>query len=63
MDVPVKDMLVDDSSITDTPKNPYLEHVGNLLKILCTENVPIRWVLEQESESSWFVTNAHLLEI
>ena len=61
MDVPVKDMLVN-VSVTDTP-NPYLGHVGNLLKILCTEKAPIRWVLEQESERSWFVTNAHLLEI
>lgn len=60
MDVPVKDMLVNESSVTS---NPYLHHVGNLLKILCTEKAPVRWVLEQESERSWFVTNAHLLEI
>merc|ERR1712216_259927 len=47
MDVPVEDMGVDDSSITP---NPYLCHIGELLKALCTERVPIRWVLEQESE-------------
>jgi len=60
MDVPVEDMVVNDPTITS---NPYLCHVGRLLKALCTERAPIRWVLEQERECNWFVTNATLLEI
>ena len=60
MDVPVEDMAVNGMNIAN---NHYLCHVGQLLKGLCTENIPIRWVLEQESECNWFVTNATLLEI
>jgi hypothetical protein len=59
-DVPVEDMTID--ATTATP-NPYLSHVGDLLKALCTEKVPIRWTLEQESECGWFITNATLLYI
>eukprot|EP00581_Thalassiosira_minuscula_P006353 CAMPEP_0183748824 /NCGR_PEP_ID=MMETSP0737-20130205/67971_1 /TAXON_ID=385413 /ORGANISM="Thalassiosira miniscula, Strain CCMP1093" /LENGTH=657 /DNA_ID=CAMNT_0025984563 /DNA_START=135 /DNA_END=2107 /DNA_ORIENTATION=+ len=58
MDVPVEDMVP-----TDVAPNPYLCHVGELLRALCSESIPIRWVLEQESECNWFVTNATLLEI
>jgi hypothetical protein len=58
LDVPVQDMVID----AGTP-NPYLTHVGSLLKALCTENAPIRWMLEQQSESGWFVTNATLINI
>ncbi len=61
MDIPVEDMAVSDTAVANT--NPYLGHVGQLLKALCTEKVSIRWVLEQESECNWFVTNATLLEI
>ncbi|KAL3794806.1 hypothetical protein ACHAW5_005227 [Stephanodiscus triporus] len=60
MDVPVEDMVFDATIVTP---NPYLSHVGDLLKALCTEKVPIRWILEQESEYGWFVTNATLLNI
>ncbi|KAL7531803.1 hypothetical protein ACHAXR_004245, partial [Thalassiosira sp. AJA248-18] len=69
MDVPVKDMVINDPTMTSVindptmTSNPYICHVGELLKALCTERVPIRWVLEQESECNWFVTNATLLEI
>ena len=59
MDVPVEDMVVP----TITSPNHYLCHVGELLKGLCSGSTPIRWVLEQESECNWFVTNATLLEI
>mmetsp|Transcript_2860 Transcript_2860/g.5312 ORF Transcript_2860/g.5312 Transcript_2860/m.5312 type:complete len:658 (+) Transcript_2860:430-2403(+) len=57
VDVPVEDMVP-----TISP-NHYLCHVGELLKGLCSGGTPIRWVLEQESECNWFVTNATLLEI
>jgi hypothetical protein len=60
LDVPVEDMVID--ATTGTP-SPYLSHVGDLLKALCTEKVPIRWILEQERHSGWFVTNATLLDI
>ncbi len=60
LDVPVEDMAIDATTVTP---NPYLSHVGDLLKALCTEKVPIRWTLEQESEFGWFVTNATLLQI
>ena len=62
LDVPVEDMLMNNDDDTDTT-NPYLHHVGELLKALCTDKTPIRWVLEQESEYSWFVTSAHLVEV
>ncbi len=62
LDVPVEDMLVMNDDDTDTT-NPYLQHVGELLKALCTDKTPIRWVLEQESEYSWFVSSAHLVEV
>ena len=58
LDVPVQDMVIEPG----TP-NPYLTHVGSLLKALCTENAPIRWMLEQQSERGWFVTNATLINI
>jgi len=61
MDVPVDDMVIDDPSVSTS--NPYLGHVCGLLKALCAERTPIRWVLEQESECNWFVTNATLLQI
>lgn len=63
MDVPVEDMIHHSSWRSSITPNPYLCHVGELLKALCTEGANIRWVLEQESERNWFVTNATLLEI
>jgi hypothetical protein len=60
LDVPVEDMVIDK---TTAAPNHYLSHVGDLLKAICIENVPIRWILEQESECGWFVTNATLLDI
>ena len=62
LDVPVLDMVMKDGP-TMTASNPYLCHIGQLLRSLCTDKVPIRWVLEQESECSYFVTDATLLEI
>jgi len=62
LDVPVEDMLMTNDGDTDAT-NPYLHHVGELLKALCTDKTPIRWVLEQESEYSWFVSSAHLVEL
>ena len=62
LDVPVEDMLIMNEDDTDAT-NPYLHHVGELLKALCTDKTPIRWVLEQESEYSWFVASAHLVEV
>ena len=63
LDIPVEDMLImNDDDDTDAT-NPYLHHVGELLKALCTDKTPIRWVLEQESEYSWFVASAHLVEV
>jgi len=62
LDVPVEDMLIINNDDTDT-SNPYLHHVGDLLKALCNDKTPIRWVLEQESEYSWFVSSAHLVEL
>ena len=61
MDVPAQDMVMDWND--DGEEHPYLSHVGALLKGLCEEKTPIRWVLEQESESSWFVSSAALVEI
>lgn len=61
MDVPAEDMVMDDDN--DAGQHRYLSHVGALLKGLCDENILIRWVLEQESERSWFVTTASLVEI
>eukprot|EP00956_Cyclotella_meneghiniana_P021851 scaffold40463_cov76-Cyclotella_meneghiniana.AAC.5 len=61
MDVPAEDMVVDDDN--DIGQHRYLTHVGALLKGLCEEKTLIRWVLEQESERSWFVTSASLIEI
>jgi len=61
MDVPAEDMVVDDDN--DVGQHRYLTHVGALLKGLCEEKTLIRWVLEQESERSWFVTSASLIEI
>jgi len=58
LDVPVLDMVID-----STTPNPYLTHVGCLLLALCTEKAPIRWILEQQSERGWFVTNATLINI
>ena len=58
LDVPIED-VVD----VEAPDNPCLRHVGELLRALCSEDAPIRWVLEQESEFSWFVANATLLRI
>ncbi|KAL9186524.1 hypothetical protein ACHAXT_005762 [Thalassiosira profunda] len=60
LDVPTQDMVLGDPKDTF---NPYLSHVGELLRGLCSESIPIRWVLEQESERNWFVTDATLLEI
>lgn len=60
MDVPAEDMVVD---CHDDKEHPYLPHVGALLKGLCEEKSLIRWILEQESESSWFVSSAGLIEI
>mmetsp|Transcript_18153 Transcript_18153/g.29746 ORF Transcript_18153/g.29746 Transcript_18153/m.29746 type:complete len:590 (+) Transcript_18153:127-1896(+) len=62
MDVPIEDMIIEDDYI-DASTHPYLLHVGRMLKSLCEEDVRIRWVLEQEDECNWFVTNATLLEI
>ena len=62
LDVPVLDMVMK-NDLTSTASNPYLRHIGQLLRTLCTEKIPIRWVLEQESECSWFVTDATLLEV
>jgi len=67
MDVPAEDMSVYDDppslGMAASDDHPYLVHVGDLLRVLCSESIPIRWVLEQESECNWFVTNATLLEI
>ncbi len=66
MDVPVEDMVMQNpkaAAIVDTPNHPYLNHVGTLLRTLCTESIPIQWVLEQESECHWFVMNATIIEI
>ncbi|KAL9186133.1 hypothetical protein ACHAXT_005371 [Thalassiosira profunda] len=60
LDVPTQDMILGDPNDTS---NPYLGHVGELLRGLCSDSIPIRWVLEQESERNWFVTDATLLEI
>ena len=60
LDVPVEDMVID---ATTASPNPYLSHVGDLLKALCTNKVAIRWILEHECQSGWFVTNATLLDI
>jgi hypothetical protein len=57
MDVPAEDM------VDDGEENPYLAHVGALLRGLCKEKTLIRWVLEQESESNWFVLSASLIKI
>lgn len=62
MDVPIEDMIIEDDCI-DASTHPYLLHVGRMLKSLCEDNVRIRWVLEQEEECNWFVTNATLLAI
>ena len=65
MDVPAEDMIIDDNDggrATNLP-HPYLPHVGGMLKALCEEHVPLRWVLEQESECNWFVSSVTLLEI
>ena len=61
LDIPVQDMVIENSNAEDA--HPYLPHVGTFLMSLCRENVPIRWFLEQESESTWFVINATLLQI
>ncbi|KAL7508906.1 hypothetical protein ACHAXN_013012 [Cyclotella atomus] len=61
LEVPPEDMVLDWND--DEGSHPYLSHVGALLKGLCEEKTPIRWVLEQESENSWFVMNATLFEI
>ncbi|KAL7533191.1 hypothetical protein ACHAWF_004376 [Thalassiosira exigua] len=60
LDVPAEDMAANDATIAT---NPYLGHVGDMLRTLCSEAVPVRWVLEQESECNWFVASASLLEI
>ena len=60
MDVPAEDMVME---WNDDKDHPYLSHVGALLKGLCEEKTPIRWVLEQESETGWFVSSAVLIEI
>jgi hypothetical protein len=62
MDVPVEDMVINADDAEDV-ENPYLCHVGAMLRGLCTEDILIRWVLEQESRHSWFVTNATLVEV
>jgi hypothetical protein len=62
MDVPIEDMIIEDDCM-DASTHPYLLHVGRMLKSLCEEDVRIRWVLEQEDECNWFVTNATLLKI
>ena len=62
MDVPVEDMVINADDPTGVD-NPYLRHVGEMLRALCTEDILIRWVLEQESQSSWFVTDATLVEV
>lgn len=62
MDVPIEDMIIEDECI-DASTNPYLLHVGRMLKSLCEEDVRIRWVLEQQDECNFFVINATLLEI
>ena len=62
MDVPIEDMIFDDYC-NDVSTHPYLLHVGRMLQSLCEDDVRIRWVLEQEDECNWFVTNATLLEI
>ena len=43
--------------------HPYLNRVGALLRTLCAENIPMQWVLEQESECNWFVVNATIIEL
>ena len=69
MDVPAEDMAMmmmmqDDTATTAVPHHhPYLSHVGALLRTLCAENIPIQWVLEQESECNWFVVNATIIEL
>ena len=62
MDVPAEDMVVEREDGSNRP-HPYLPHVGELLRALCEEKAPIRWVLEQESECRWFVMSASLIEI
>ncbi|KAL7472714.1 hypothetical protein ACHAXS_013109 [Conticribra weissflogii] len=61
MDVPVLDMVLDDNS--NSRPHPYLPHVGSVLRALCKNQIPLRWVLEQESESNWFASSATILEI
>jgi len=66
LDVPVEDMVMKNPTTTTTDissHHPYLYHVGELLRTLCTEHILIHWVLEQESEYNWFVTNASIVEI
>jgi len=64
LDVPVEDMVMKDPTTPDTSSHhPCLHYAGELLRTLCTEHIPIHWVLEQESECNWFVTNATLVEI
>lgn len=62
MEVPAVDMVAERGDGSNRP-HPYLPHVGELLRALCEERTPIRWVLEQESECSWFVMSASLIEI
>jgi hypothetical protein len=62
MEVPPGDMVVDLQDRSNHP-HPYLPYVGAMLKALTEEKTPIRWILEQESESSWFITSASLIEI
>jgi len=61
MDVPVLDMVLDNNS--NIRPHPYLPHVGAVLRVLCQDRIPLRWVLEQESENNWFVSSATILEV
>ena len=68
MDVPAEDMVMmmngTTPAVATAPHHhPYLNRVGALLRTLCAENIPIQWVLEQESECNWFVENATIIEL
>ena len=58
LDVPATELV-----ISNEGENPYLGHLGDMLRALCAERAPIRWIIEQESERSWFVHSASLMKL
>ena len=60
-DIPASALLI--SREDEEGEHPYLGHLGHMLRALCTEKAPIRWIIEQESERSWFVHSASLVKL